>query len=280
MGKSAIIKFRTGNEDTPKTVGIIVDLHGTEFNSLSEWGAAEVSGIYKLYKDKNEELNAAAKGKVILIDRTEQQPKAICYQANGKVAEPAWCGNSYAAAAAYLSRVGCSPKFKVMNKSVLFVDATVTALGNEDYSVVQAWEIERHFILNDTLRLFRHRAIFLKFMNEYRVIVSNSVKSFETCLNRVAKQLSTLRLTDKICLLHPQSGRVAFLTAYYVHGAAPVTGLCSLAFLKQRVGWLGERMSSNIVITSRGKEQLPQLNIIGDKVSININEIIVNIQNL
>lgn len=280
MGKSAVIKFRTGNEPTPKTVGIIVDLHDTEFSSLTEWSASEISGIYKLYKDRNEELNAAAKGKVILIDRTEKLPKAICYQANGKIAEPAWCGNSYAAASAYLNRVGCDTQFTVLNKSVLSVNADAALLADGNYSVSQAWEIEKRFVLNDTLRLFRHRAIFLRFLNDYRVIISNTADSFQKCFDRVAKQLSTLRLTDKICLLHPQSGRVAFLTASYIHGAAPVTGLCSLAFLKQRVGWLGERMSSNTVITPRGEEQLPELKITGDKISININHIIVDLQNL
>ncbi len=281
MGKSVITKFRTGSEANPKTVGIIVDLHGTEFNSLSEWGASDVSGIYKLHKNSNEELYAAAKGKVILIDRNEQQPKAICYQANGKSAESAWCGNSYAAAAAYLNREGWSPKFQVLNKSVLSVDASVTSLGNGNYSVSQVWEIEKQFILNDTQRFFRHRAIFLKFLNEYRVIISNSLKNFEACFNRLAKQRSTLRLTDKICLFHPESGKVAFLTASYIHGAAPVTGLCSLSFLRQRVGWLSEKMSSSIVLTPNDEEyHLPDLEISKNKIKMNINTIIVNLQNL
>lgn len=280
MKKSPVIKFRTGNEPIPKTIGIIVDLHDTEFNSLAEWTPSEISGIYKLNKDRNEELNAAAKGKVILIDRTEKLPKAICYQANGKIAEPAWCGNSYAAAAAYLNNDGCNTQFSVLNNSVLSVDANVALLNDGNYSVSQAWEIEKRYVLNDTLRLFRHRAIFLRFLNDYRVIISNTAGSFQKCYDRVSKQLSTLRLTDKICLFHPESGRVAFLTASYIHGAAPVTGLCSLAFLKQQVGWLGERMRSNTVITPRGEEQLPQLKIIGDKIAININHIIVNLQNL
>lgn len=280
MRKSAVIKFRTGNEPTPKTVGIIVDLNDTEFNSLAEWTPSEISGIYKLHKDRNEELNAAAKGKVILIDRTEKLPKAICYQANGKIAEPAWCGNSYAAASAYLHREGCITQFIVINQSVLSVNANVALLTDGNYTVSQAWEIERQFVLNDTQRLFRHRAIFLRFLNDYRVIVSRTFNDFEKCADRISKQLSTLRINEKICLLHPQSGHVRFFTSYYPHGAAPVTGLCSIALLKQKVGWLGERMSSNTIITPRGEEELPELKITGDKISININKIIVNLQNL
>lgn len=280
MSKSAIIKFRTGNGPTPKTVGIIIDLQDTEFKSLSEWASSEISGIYKLHKDRNDELNAAAKGKVILIDRTETLPKVICYQANGKSAESAWCGNSYAAASAYLHREGCNTKFAVLNKSVLSVDADVTLLSDGNYTVSQGWEIERQFVLNETQRLFRHRAIFLKFLNDYRVIVSRNLNDFGKCAERISKQLSTLRITEKICLIHPQSGYVRFFTSYYPHGAAPVTGLCSLALLKQRVGWFGERMSSNTLITPRGEEQLPELKITGDKISININHITVNLLNL
>lgn len=280
MKKSPIIKFRTGNEPIPKTVGIIVDLNDTEFNSLADWSPLEISGIYKLNKDRNDELNAAAKGKVILIDRTEKLTKAICYQANGKMAQPAWCGNSYAAAAAYLHREGCDTQFAVLNKSLLSVDADVSLLTDGNYSVSQAWEIERQFVLNETQRLFRHRAIFLRFLNDYRVIVSRTLKDFEKCADRISNQLSTLRITEKICLLHPQSGRVRFFTSFYPHGAAPVTGLCSLAFLKQRLSWLGERMHSNTVITPRGEEQLPELKITGDKISININHITVNLLNL
>lgn len=280
MAKSAVIKFRTGAEAAPKTVGIIIDLKDTDFQSLQEWANSDVSGIYKLYKDANEELNAAAKGKVILIDRSSETPQAICFQANGKTAEPAWCGNSYAAAAAYLHRTGSSTVFNVLNKALLSVSAKVNIIGDNDYSVGQHWEIEKWFVLNHSFRLFRHRAIYLQFLNNYRVIVIRKIEDFEACLERIAKQISSLRLTDKICLLHPQSGKVRFLTKSYPHGAAPITGLCSLAFLRLKVDWLSVRMASNTVITPRGEEQLPEMKIQGDKISININNIIVNLKNL
>lgn len=280
MKNSFYTKFRTGTEDAPKTVGVIYDLTDTDFSNLENWTWSDASFVFKQTKRIVDDIRAAAKGKVLFVNRSLEIPQVICFQANGKSAEPAWCGNSYAAAAAYLHRAGSKTKFDVLNKSVLNVSANVSKLSDGNYSVSQAWEIEKRFVLNDTLRLFRHRAIFLRFLNDYRVIISNTADSFQNCFDRVAKQLSTLRLTDKICLLHPQSGRVAFLTASYIHGAAPVTGLCSLAFLKQRVGWLGERMNSNTVITPRGEEQLPELKITGDKISININHIIVNLQNL
>jgi hypothetical protein len=280
MNKSFLTKFRTGTVAAPKTVGVIFDLTDTDYTGLSKWQWSDALTVFKITKKAVEDVHAAAKGKVIFIDRTPEIPEAICFQANGKSAEPAWCGNSYAAVAAYLHRAGCNTKFNVLNASLLSVGANVTIYDEDDFSVTQQWEIEKRFVFNDTLRLFRHRAIFLRFLNDYRVIVSRTIEDFDLCFNRVAKQLSTLRLTDKICLLHPQSGKVIFLTASYIHGAAPVTGLCSLAFLKLKVGWLAERMVSNTVITPRGEEQLPELNIIGNKISIGISNIIVNLQNL
>jgi len=279
MGKSAVIKFRTGLEPTPKTVGIIIDLEDTDFHSLHDWTNSDVAGIYKLCKNANEELNAAAKGKVLLIDRSGKIPQVICFQANGKTGEPAWCCNSYAAAAAYLHSKWSGTEFSVLNNSVLSVSANVNSIGGGDFSVGQHWEIEKRFVLNHSFRLFRHRAIYLQFLNNYRVIVVRKIEDFEACLERIAKQISSLRLTDKIYLFHPQSGKVRFLTASYSHGAAPITGLCSLAFLKLKVGWLAEKMTGNMVVTPRGEEQLPEMNIQGDKISININNIIVNLKN-
>ena len=280
MDKTFLTKFRTGTAEVPKTVGVIFDLTDTDFRSLENWSWIDALTVFKITKKVVEDVRATAKGKVIFINRATETPQAICFQANGKSAEPAWCGNSYAAVAAYLQHTGCKTQFNVLNDSLLSIAANVTVNGENDFSVSQQWEIEKRFLFNDTLRLFRHRAIFLRFLNDYRIIVSRKIEDFEICLNKLAKQISSLRLTDKICLLHPQSGKVVFLTASYIHGAAPVTGLCSLALLKLKVGWLSERMVSNTVTTPLGEEQLPELKINGDRISIAINNINVNLQNI
>ncbi|WP_111682847.1 hypothetical protein [Winogradskyella tangerina] len=275
---SPITEFRTGTEAVPGTVGIIVDLERTEFKSTAAWVDKEISAFYKLYKDTSTELRAAAKGKVILIDRTESKPKSICFQANGSLVKAAWCGNASAATAAYLNSTDSNTLFEVSNGATMQVDANVNPIENGEFMVSQNWELEKQFKLNEKCKINGGSEITLNFLNDYRINISDTVSSFENSCQWEIKHQSDLGPNQKVCVLHPPSGRVKYITSSYVHKSAPITGLCTLAFLQQRLPWLAKRMKTNTVVTSRGELTLPKVQLTDNTIKINVNPIQVNLK--
>jgi hypothetical protein len=272
-------QFRTGTSDRPKTVGVLFDLTDTGFNNLEAWSSGEALTIYKLASKFVNDQHAAAKGKVIFINRAAAMPEAVCFQANGEKAEPAWCGNAYAAVAAYLHQRSLPTNFVVHNNEKLTVKADVS-MHNEDFTVAQKWQLQRQYILNDPGPGANPSTIFLRFLNDYRVIITTLSEQFDEQMEMFASRLNALRLTEKICLLNPHTGKVVFFTASYIHGGAPVTGLCSLSLLKYKVGWLGQGVFPDCVQTPSGEEMLPKLRMTGSSIFIDINSINVNLQRL
>lgn len=277
--QTVVTRFRTGTVERPKTVGILVDPTDTGFESLESWSSGEALTIYKLMNKLVSDDDAAAKGKVIFVNRSTPVPEVACFQANSTKAEPAWCGNAYAAVAAHLYQCGQSPEFFVCNGEKLTVKADVTADGG-DFKVAQQWKLQRDYIVNEPGPDIEMPTIYLNFLNDYRVIVAPDTEQFDRQCEELGSRLGGLRLTEKICLLHPESGRVKFFTSSYVHGGAPVTGLCSLALLKNKSNWLGQGKLPDLVKTPSGEEMLPVVEVAGSEIIMDINDINVNLKNI
>jgi len=253
----AITKFKTFTRpDRVLTTGLVA-VQGAQANSRTPYGASEAVMLDGLLDGQREE--AAAQGKVIfLVDSSSPCIRAACFQVHEGSAAAAFCGNATAAALAhYVDRFGPIPKpvQAVAEGATVTVESVVKRDG-DFWSVEQTWHVAKDAVVEQSIVAGRPAAR-SEILNKYSVLLG-PLGSEE-----LAGLLGTMidGPSAKLAVITPAAlaPKVDFFNCNGRHGAAPQTGLATLALLRGRVDWLGAVLSDRQIITPGGIVTLPQI---------------------
>ena len=243
LHRSAVI-FETWVGDDLRTCGVVVgrpgrhaiDLGGLDLNLLT----AAAAGV----------PDAAARGKLVLLG---DDGVAVFQTKPGAHPELAWCGNGSATVALVLGRRRAA--FDVFGPDGKVVGVVQTLAGT---SVKQAWTLS-DFSIAEANWLGRP-AIRCSGLNTYAVVVGPLPAGVTPDEARCA--VAGPGLTAKLVVVTPTATgvpHVAFHNAHGLHGAAPTTGVATLAILARRSRLVGGVISGGAVIydTKAGTVEAP-----------------------
>jgi hypothetical protein len=224
--------FQTWVDDDLRTCGVVVirpgrcaiDLEGLNLNLLATAAAGA--------------REAAARGKVVLLG---DDGVAVFQTKPGAQPELAWCGNGSATVALALGRRRAL--FDVFGPEGKVVRVVQNLAGS---SVQQAWTL-LDFSIAEANWLGRP-AIRCSGLNTYAVVVGPLPAGVSP--DEARRALAGLGLTAKLVVVTPSATgvpHVAFHNAHGLHGAAPATGVATLAILARRSRVVGDVISGGAV---------------------------------
>ncbi len=259
--------FATTRGGVLRTVGLCCVLPARS-PKLEQWSASDAQAVSRLFDPFPENRKAAARGKLVLIDQGGDANgyRALCYQVKDNSAEAVWCGNSMSATAALLARHGGKSDFTfdVLSQNVpAKARARVTQKGHR-YAVQEEWAFDqRADVEHKTVNGFE--AVQCTFLNPYLVLKAP-----------IATDASKI-FTDFAAIHGPQQSRVLVVDpsttpcgAYFYncngrHGAAPMTGLITLGYLRTQVKWIADAIKNDEIMTPSGVEYVPEVSLQGAK---------------
>jgi hypothetical protein len=251
--------FGTRKQGRLRTVGTGYVLPH-EWGRLSDWDAAAASALTRMFDRQTSNTVATARGKLIFIQPAADghKPALACYQIKGKDASHAFCGNATAAGAvihAHLAgedtvafEVAAGDRSAQVYAQVEFDDVVA--------HVDQLWEIGGQ-ISAEEISFEGERAVRCSFLNNYLILGEPS--PFDP-LSVLQSPVSPVRgLNAKLAVIEKCQplARVRFFNCTGPHGAAPQTGLATLAFAALRVPWVGEVLGGRAIQHPGGIDALP-----------------------
>ena len=221
------------------------------------WGTEQAQSLDHLLDGQREE--AAAQGKVVfLLGATDRPIEILCFQVHEKSAAAAFCGNATAAAlATHTAHFGpvSRPVYAVCDESRAEVNSLVRQLDGH-WCVDQTWRIAQEFRIEETV-ISGMRAVRSNILNSYSFLRGPMPKE------ELPSLLATLidSPSAKVAMITHTAGipRVDFFNCNGQHGAAPQTGLATLALLRSRVDWLQEVIKGEVIMTPGGAVALPRI---------------------
>jgi len=236
--------FETWVGDDLRTCGVVVgrpgrraiDLHGLDLNLLTAAAAGSP--------------DAAAKGKLVLLG---DNGVAVFQTKPGARPELAWCGNGSAAVALVLGRGRAD--FDAFGPEGKVIRVAQTLAGA---SVQQAWTL-RDFSMVEVGWLGRP-AVRCSGLNTYAVVVGPLPAGVTP--DEARRAIAGPGLGAKLVVVMPSATgvpHVAFHNAHGRHGAAPTTGVATLAILARRSPLVGGVISGGAVTydTKAGTTEAP-----------------------
>lgn len=226
-----IHQFLTFENSSPRTSGLVVDRRGRD-KRLTE----EDVQILRMAADGGQSV--CAFGKIALL--TDNGIETFQVTAEGKLTA-AFCGNSTAAAVAHS---GNDLRGPVRVKGPACETYEVTA-RIADGAVHQTWLVPdsppTHLVWNGC------RTILLHCLNDYAIIEGSLPEGITP--EQARGELFGDQTGAKVAIIrgsqsHPE---VEFHNSNGRHGAAPQTGLASIALAARYGGWLADRLSSGMV---------------------------------
>lgn len=170
--------------------------------------------------------NARAFGKIAVVMR---DGIAVYQSSADSEAASVFCGNATAAAFRFLSTDG-APTKTVRNGSVGY-DVAARIDGD---SVGQVWLVPPASVEQMIWRGLR--VLRISTLNPYALIVGNLPK--ETTAEQARSELVGATAASKLAVI--SKGTIEFYNANGRHGAAPQTGLASLALAARAIPWFAE----------------------------------------
>lgn len=211
--QSQVFQFETWVADELRTVGVVV--HRPQ--SLSkDFVGLDLQSLARIAQGRPE---ASARGKIAILGRDGL--RVLQSDAAGNV-EPAVCGNATAAAARFLSSRVSTLKIFGPNER----EFSVTVSQNTA-CVSQTWTFATPGFSEFKWR-GRH-CVFIDALNPY-VVIAGLPKGSEP--ENVRREIAGKHLNTKLAVLDRSRGgqaKVSFYNANGKHGAAPMTGLVTLA---------------------------------------------------
>jgi hypothetical protein len=259
--KPCIYSFSTFKDNLPRTVGIGCLLKDTN-HRLYDWRENQALTINKLFGYNENKYLAAAKGKVFFlkIDKDSGSINNSCFQVKDDVAKEVFCGNSTAASTAVISRFlhkQSEFKFKfICYGSCLEIKAKITPIEGM-MNVSQIWETDINRATFQEVIIENRRGIRFDLFNDY-LFLKGPVDNLEAIIKKHAlngnidKKLAIIYAGDTL----PQ---VQFYNCNGLHGAAPQTGLASLAILTTKIDWINELFPDRKLSTPSSIESLPNV---------------------
>jgi len=263
--KPSIYLFSTFKDGKPRTVGLGCLLKDPS-HQLSDWGTNQALTLNKIFGYNENKYLAAAKGKVffITVDQNNQVVSNNCFQVKDNEALEVFCGNSTAAAAAVICRLlhnNKKIKFK-FNCEDECLDITANAvLNNGMVTISQVWETDMNRASIQHIKIENSDAVKFNLFNDY-IFLKGPIDNLEKVIK---EEVLSGKLNKKLAIIY-QGGslpQVQFYNCNGLHGAAPQTGLASLAILVNKVDWMKFIFPEGKLSTPSSTEFLPET-ILGD----------------
>lgn len=194
--------------------------------------------------------DAAARGKLVIIGK---DGVAVFQTKPGLRPELVWCGNGSAA----VPLVSKSPEtaFDLFGPQGTVVSVTQTLTGS---SVEQIWTLPEFNLVEVDWR--GRRALRCEGLNRYAVVLGPLPDGVTPQDARYALAGSGLR--EKLAIITPSTRgipHVAFHNAHGLHGAAPASGVATLAVLARLTPFIGDHFSAGSLTydTKAGRVEVP-----------------------
>lgn len=225
-----IHQFLTFENSSPRTSGLVVDRRGRD-KRLTE----EDVQILRMAADGGQSV--CAFGKIALL--TEDGIETFQVTGEGKLTA-AFCGNSTAAAIAYSGGLPGTVCVKGPSCEPYEVTARIA-----DGAVHQTWLVPDSPAMN--LVWNGCRTILLNCLNDYAIIEGSLPERITP--EQARRELFGDQTGAKVAIVQGAQSRpeVEFYNSNGRHGAAPQTGLASIALAARHGGWLADRFSSGMV---------------------------------
>ncbi len=223
--------FQTLVDGRPRTCGVIVDLREDDrainFNKLQS--LATVAMHNQL---------ASAGGKVAVI---RSESISVMQTSVSEKVTPVWCGNATAAAAFYTGNLGES-RFVVHGPSRKCYHADIRIKENK---VEQNWVVTLDKVVECIWR--DRRVVFASFLNEYAIVegpLPNDITPEDARCELVGNCLHAKLAVVSLVGGYPI---VEFFNSNGKHGAAPQTGLATIAVAMRSTRWLKSLFRDHLV---------------------------------
>lgn len=227
----AIYQFLTFENGSPRTSGHVVDRRGKGRRLTDQ----DLQGMRAAADLRH---GVCAFGKVALL--TDDAIETFQVTPQGALA-PSFCGNSTAAAVAHVGS-GQPRAFSVRGAAP---DPCVVTARIVDGSVHQTWIVpDSH---HTELLWNGRRAVLLHWLNNYAIIEGDLPAGITP--EQARMELLGAGAGDKLAIVHGARGNteVTFHNSNGRHGAAPQTGLASIALAARRCDWLADRFGAGII---------------------------------
>jgi hypothetical protein len=236
----AIHQFLTFEAGSPRTSGLVVDRRGREARLSDE-------DICKFCAAVDVRSGVSAFGKVALL--TDNGIETFQVTAQGGLT-PVFCGNS---TAAVISHIGLDLPKPLSVRGPACEPYEVTA-RIADGAVLQTWavldSVPTELVWNG------RRAVLLHCLNDYAIIEGPLPERYTP--EQARRELLGPGAGGKLAVVHGSQSRpeVEFHNSNGRHGAAPQTGLASIALAARRSSWLADCFSGGMIsFRAHGEQQ-------------------------
>ena len=217
--------FLTHSEGRPRTWGVLIDRRGAR-NRISRWQLRALAEL------ANNHPGACAYGKIVLV-RTDG---ISTFQTRpGRDPSRTFCGNSAAAGLSCLATEG-SISTRIHGTGRRSYDVNGRIVGA---AIAQQWLVPSE---GAQLRNWRGcRALFLTTLNHYAILLDPLPPAMGPA--DALRELGASALANKLAIVSDIEGIpfVEFHNANGRHGAAPQTGIATLALAARTSPWFGAR---------------------------------------
>jgi len=259
--KPCIYSFSTFKDNKARTVGLGCLLKDTS-HKLNDWSLNQALTINKLFGYNENQYLAAAKGKVFFIttDEDDNTINNSCFQVKNNIAQEVFCGNSTAAASAVICRFlhkNSNIKFKYHCEGACVDIMANVILKDSLVNVSQVWRANMNRAVLKHIKIENCPAVKFNLFNDY-VFLKGPIENLE----KVIKEgVLSGRIDKKIAIIYPGETlpQVQFYNCNGLHGAAPQTGLASLAILVSKVDWIKNIFPERKLSTPSSIEFLPEI---------------------
>jgi len=239
-----------------------------KWGSLTDWNERDAQTLCRMLDPMQHSDTAAARGKVFFVGSNDslfpRQVVCSCYQTKDNEALPVFCGNSSSAAAALIGNISGARDFSfrlACEDTSLEVRANVS-FTKKTWLVDQIWQIENRLNAVE-LDVLGHKSVLCSFLNDY-LIVKGPLK---VDISKIVSSEHGIRsLRSKIAVIDDglMTPAIRFYNCNGQHGAAPQTGLATIALAARSVSWLAEAVRAKRVVTPGGVELIPEVSVQND----------------
>jgi len=252
---SSGVQFRTSRDGVLRTVGSVFQLPIDD--GIENWGASEARVLWRMHERSG--ANAAARGKVAYVDHL---CRSAVYQMTSEGESLVACGNATAAAAAMISRNSgaASPRIHLRVPGASITVDAATRFGGELSTVDQIWTI--HAGCSASERLIGAQPVhYVEFLNSYLIVPHPLAVDPSYLMGLASRDLGLPLPQVKVAVVDPSNliPSVEFYGANGRHGAAPQTGLVTLALAATTISWLRVLAKAGVIQHPGGIEILPKI---------------------
>ena len=260
--------FMTRKDERVRTIGTIFFPPSRQID-LFGWGGNEAQAFSRMFERIPDAVTPAARGKVVFIlKRDDGTYEVRCFQVKGQAASPTVCGNAGAASAVALAHETGSNTVAftigVGDKEIKVV-ATVDCRGS---LVAQEWLIDSRPECVE-LEIANHRVVACDFLNPY-FLIEGSLALRPSELLALAGYRIDANLNQKYAVIDTTRAipYIRFFGCNGAHGAAPLSGIVTLALAARRVEWIKAALETGLFEHPMGVEVLPAIAMAGEGHSV------------